>query len=456
MRRRRGIVLTPSGLKRLQDAIHLAEIRDNGGHRFTLEQLSDRINISTKTISRLWSLNSGVDQKTLRLCFSAFDLQLNSDDYTAIGELDEIEEEIDTPSTVSPTLLHLPYPGGPMAVDSPFYINRAPNEELAYREVTQPGCVIRIHAPRGMGKSSLTVRLLNFAESLGYRTILFDCNQIDGSYLTDLNRLLKCFCRRISMDLGVPPRLEDYWDNTVGSKLSCTLYFKQYLLQQLKAPFVLALNEVDCLFEHSPIAMEFFPMLRSWYEAARRDRDWQKVRQVVIYSTEEFPALNINFSPFNVGLPLRLPEFTSEQVQTLARRYGLNWSMEQLEPLITLVGGHPTMVQIAFYHLCCEGMTLEDLLQQAIVDGGVFRFYMRQRWLALQKHPHLVKAMAMLLESDEGVQFDPVLTEQLASQGLIRFEGNGSQFRSQHSPVQPRCYLYRIYFKQQMAVVSML
>jgi hypothetical protein len=440
----------------LQDAIHLAEIRDNGGNRFTLEQLSDRINISTKTISRLWSLQSGVDQKTLRLCFSAFDLQLNSDDYTATGDLEETEEEIDPSPTAPPNLLSLPYPGGPMAVDSPFYINRAPIEELAYREVVQPGCVIRIRAPRGMGKSSLTMRLLHFAESLGYRTILFDCNQIDGSYLTDLNRLLQCFCRRVSMDLGVPPRLEDYWDNTVGTKLSCTLYFKEYLLQQVKTPFVLALNEVDCLFEHPPIAMEFFPMLRSWYESARRDRDWQKVRQVVIYSTGELPTLNINYSPFNVGLPLRLPEFTPEQVQALAHRYGLNWGMEQVEPLITLVGGHPTMIQIAFYHLCCEGMALEDLLQQAIVDGGIFRFYMRQRWLTLQKQPHLVKAMATLLESDEGVQFDPVLTEQLESQGLIRYEDNDSPSRLKNSRVQPRCYLYRVYFKQQMTIVSKL
>ncbi|MBW4498398.1 MAG: hypothetical protein KME57_02110 [Scytonema hyalinum WJT4-NPBG1] len=68
-RRRRGIVLIPIGLKRLQAGILAMEMAQNNGDRFSLNELAD---LSTKTLSRLWSLDTGVDQKTLRLCCKCY------------------------------------------------------------------------------------------------------------------------------------------------------------------------------------------------------------------------------------------------------------------------------------------------------------------------------------------------------------------------------------------------
>ena len=79
-KRKRGVILTPTGLKQLQEAITCCEIAENQGDRWTIEQLSDRMNISAKTLSRLWSRSQGVDRKTLVLCFRAFDLELNKKD----------------------------------------------------------------------------------------------------------------------------------------------------------------------------------------------------------------------------------------------------------------------------------------------------------------------------------------------------------------------------------------
>lgn len=50
------------------------------------------------------------------------------------------------------------------------------------------------------------------------------------------------------------------------------------------------------------------------------------MRLVVIHSTEVYVTLQLNQSPFsNVGFPIELPNFNSEQVQELAKRYGLTW-----------------------------------------------------------------------------------------------------------------------------------
>ncbi|MGB3639576.1 MAG: hypothetical protein WBA39_18670 [Rivularia sp. (in: cyanobacteria)] len=86
-RRRRGIALTASGLKRLQTAIQQAQLQENDGRRFSQEELSNRIGVSTNTLSRLWSLKTGLDSRSVKLCFSAFDLELIDSDYNIWEEV---------------------------------------------------------------------------------------------------------------------------------------------------------------------------------------------------------------------------------------------------------------------------------------------------------------------------------------------------------------------------------
>jgi transcriptional regulator with XRE-family HTH domain len=509
MKRRRGVVLTPIGLQRLQAAILAVEVAENQGQRFTLEELGDRINVSTKTLSRLWSLNSGVDQKTLKLCFSAFNLELRRDDYLPLGNVMSDDAAGTSTSSVPATLdqspslsahlatisplapadatgnlptdnlptdnlpidnlpasdppdlnkpdlnkpdLTLSYPDGPVPLHSSLYIERPPIEALAYQEVLQPGCVIRIRAPREMGKSSLMLRILTFAETQGYYTVNLDCNQIDSSNLTDLNKFLRSFCLRVAMGLGLEPKLNDYWDEDIGSKLSCSLYFKTYLLEQIQQPLVLVLNEIDRFFEYPQFAQEFFPMLRSWYEEARCDENFQKLRLVVVYSTEEYVALDINRSPFNIGLPLRLPEFTQPQVQALAQRHGLNWSIDNVSRLMGMVGGHPALIRIALYYICTQTMSLDQLLQEAMTNGGIFQYHLWRHWVTLLKNPKLVDALAAIVNPDprnpdSSISLDPIQAYKLESQGLIRYAGDRIQFR---------CELYRAYFNHLLSSLRRL
>lgn len=440
MKRKRGIVLTPVGLKRLQAAIQQVEIAENNGDRFTLEEISERSSLSTKTLSRLWSLNSGVDQKTIKLCFSAFNLELHKEDYITLSELEDtelVEQPKRSPVSFS-------YPDGPVALDSSLYIERPPIETLAYQEITQPGCVIRIRAPKQMGKSSLMLRLLYFAEIQGYYTVSLDFNQIDSTWLNDLNKFLRGFCVNVARQLGIEPNLDNYWDEDIGSKLSCSFYFKNHLLEQINSPLVLVLNETDHIFEYPQIAQDFFPLLRSWYEESRRNAKLQKLRLVVVYSTEEYVTLDINRSPFNIGLPLHLPEFSPAQVQDLAQRHGLNWSQQTVTSLMQLVGGHPSLIRIALYHICTQGMSLKDLLQDSISNNNIFYNHLWRQWITLQKNPDLLVAMSTIVNNEKKVNLDPIQVYKLESQGLIRSDGN---------QIQPRCKLYHIFFRQLFSII---
>ncbi|HLO86437.1 MAG TPA: AAA-like domain-containing protein [Nostocaceae cyanobacterium] len=446
MKRRRGVMLTAIGLKKLQTAIQQLEVAKNKGARFTVEKLSERSNLSTKTLSRLLSLNSGVDKKTLNLCFIAFNLELKKEDYTILNESEDLEmfphinfTELVTQKLENKPKFSLSYPDGPVPLDCPFYIERPPIENLAYQEITQPGCVIRIRAPKQMGKSSLMLRLLKFAQMQEYQTVNLNCSQIDTSCLNDLNKFLRGFCLRVANSLEISPNLDDYWDEEIGSKLSCSFYFKNYLLKQIKESLVLAFNEIDQIFEYPELAREFFPMLRSWYEEARTDTDWQKLRLVVVYSTEEYVALDINRSPFNIGLPLNLPEFTQSQVKDLAQRHGLNWSDQEVMALMELVGGHPSLVRIALYYICTQGITLNELLQESIASNSIFHNHLWRQWITLQNNPQLVKAMQTIITSEKGCSIDPIQAYKLESQGLIYHDGK---------QIKPRCELYRAYFRQ--------
>jgi len=85
----------------------------------------------------------------------------------------------------------LEFPGFPVPLGSPFYIPQPLIEELTYREITKAGSVLRIKAPRKMGKSSLLLRILARANSLGFRTVSLDFQQAEEAVLDNLDKFLR-------------------------------------------------------------------------------------------------------------------------------------------------------------------------------------------------------------------------------------------------------------------------
>jgi diguanylate cyclase (GGDEF)-like protein len=340
----------------------------------------------------------------------------------------------------------LEFPSGPVPLNSPFYIDRPLVEELAYREITKPGSVIRIKAPRLMGKSSLLLRILNRAERSGYRTVSLDFQEADAEILASFDGLLRWVCTCIARQLQLPSRLDDYWDEEIGSKVSCTHYLQDYLLAQIDAPLILALNEVNRVFEYPGLEREFLPLLRFWHEQAKQVEIFQKLRLVVVYNTEVYIPLNLNQSPFNVGRPIPLPKFSPEQVRELVRRHGLPWSdkedptVQQLRSLLELLGGHPYLVRLALYHLCHQDVTPEQLWLEAPTQAGIYGDHLRYYWALLQDYPDLLVALEQVVATEDGTELESIAAYQLESVGLVKLEGNRAT---------PSCPLYRLYFLAQ-------
>lgn len=61
-RRKRGVLLTPQGFKKLQTAKSEKESYENNGNRYTLEDLSDRTGLSVDTWMKVLKSEAAVDQ----------------------------------------------------------------------------------------------------------------------------------------------------------------------------------------------------------------------------------------------------------------------------------------------------------------------------------------------------------------------------------------------------------
>ena len=375
------------------------------------------------------------------------DIGSNEELITSTNTDEPDNSEIFSPTSYSPLPTPLPVaepelPSGQVRLASAFYVERVPFEAQCYKEISQPGALIRIKAPRQMGKTSLMARILYQAKELGYRTVPLSFQHADAAVFTNLNELLQWFCARITRKLRLRYQVDEYWTDTYGSKDNCTIYFEDCLLSESEQPLVLGLDEVDRVFQYPKIADDFFGLLRAWYEnAGYGDQDsglWEKFRLVVVHSTEVYIPLNVNQSPFNVGLPIELPEFTSEQVQDLTQRHGLTWNMAQIEQLMSIVGGHPYLVRVALYHMATRQITLEQLLQVAPTEAGLYGDHLRRHLWTLQQHPKLAAAFAKVVTASEPVELESVQAFKLHSMGLVQLQGNY---------VTPRFDLYRQYFR---------
>ena len=338
-------------------------------------------------------------------------------------------------------------------VPPPSYVERPPVEQTCFEALMQPGALVRIKAPALMGKTQLMEYTLDRLVVQDVRTAVLSFELADRQvHFSNLDRFLRWFCINLSLELGVPNAIDDYWDEAgVGSKVSCTNYVEGYLLaasdpalaQSNQHPLVLCLDDVDLLFPYPNIYADFFGLLRSWHEKARRRKRWQKLRLCIVHATDVYIQLNINQSPFNVGVPLELPEFTPDQILALAQQHGVSADVD-LTPLIDWVGGHPYLLELAFDALNRPGQTLDSLLQTAPTESGIFAHHLREHWLGVRDNPALVYTLRQVMSSANPVQIESVHAYPLQRMGLIRLQGNQAE---------PRCRLYRSYLMTQLSTI---
>jgi hypothetical protein len=338
-------------------------------------------------------------------------------------------------SAASAENLGVAMPVGGVNIDSSFYIERAAIDSRCYEAILQPSSLIRIKSPHQMGKTSLMDRILHRSLSQGGRAVKVNFQGADRSIFEDLDALLQWFCNKISWKLKLPQQAGEWWSDTFGSKDNCTSYFEEFILPAADSPLVLGLDDVDRLFQYPLVAADFFGLLRAWYEESGLG-EWGKLRIIIAHSTEVYIPLGSDESPFNVGLPIELPEFTFEQVRELVQQYGLRWTEDSTVRLMAMVGGHPYLIRLALYYIAQQDMDLGELLAIAPTDAEPYGEHLRRLWNNIKNEPALLAALQKVIGAETAVEIEPELSFRLYSMGIVVRKGN---------QIEPRCQLYRIF-----------
>lgn len=347
--------------------------------------------------------------------------------------------EVLPPQGLQPSL---EWPEGQVPLHSPFYIDRPPIEEQCRSALAQSGSLLRIRAPRQMGKSSLLLRIAHWAETQGDRSLCLNLQLANRRVFNSSDTFLQWFCASLLMTFehsteGVPgltqtgfDRVSEAWQLAplIGSNQCCKAFLEQHLLGQSIGAMTLILDAVDRVFEYPDIADDFFGLLRALHEEGKHNPLWQRLRLVLAHATEVYIPLDLNKSPFNVGIPIELPDFTFSQVQHLAERYPLGWSGAALQRLVETIGGHPYLIRLALYH-GAQNSGPEELLANLSTEAGIYRDHLRRQGWYLETHPPLLAAMRQVLAEPQGVQLPSPLAFQLQSLGLIYFTGNQARIR---------------------------
>ena len=354
---------------------------------------------------------------------------------------DSIPQPLPSAQPVSlkvPPEMQLEMPEGTMDLESQFYVARS-GDAIALETVGRQGVTITIKGPRQMGKSSLLIRTMAAAVEAGKRVAFLDFQLFDKTALTDGDRFFRQFCAWLTDELELADQVEKYWESPLGNSQRCTRYMQRYLLKEIGGPLVLAMDEVESVFD-SDFRSDFFSMLRSWHNNRASTPIWKQLDLVLVTSTEPYQLIeNLNQSPFNVGQVIELVDFTPEQVADLIGRHGGALNGQQAEQLMTLLGGHPYLVRRALYLLASGQFGWADLLAEVGADRGPFGDHLRYHLFRMNDKPDLIQGMLQVIRnqtcSDERVFF------KLRGAGLVRRE---------RQTVLPRCQLYAEYFGEHL------
>jgi AAA-like domain len=331
-------------------------------------------------------------------------------------------------------------PEGALRFNSHFYVERSKMESDCYQQILERGSMIRIKAPKLMGKTSLLNRITKHAETNEYQLVRLDFRDIDGGEkLINTNEFFDWFCFNISQQLKLECNID--LQARGGILVNCKKYFQTEVLEAINCPLVLALEEIDCIFHYEEIAQEFLKMLRSWFEETKKTDIWENLRMVLLHSTNVYVELPHNQSPFNVGFPVELKEFSQPNILDLARRHQLSWEIDEVMALMAIIGGYPYLVRKALYHLHDSNLSLAEILENAATDVGIYREHLQSHWAKLQNLElvELKDALKKVVLADSSVKLKQVLEFKLLSTGLVK--------QNQHG-ITPSCQLYRDYFAE--------
>ncbi len=348
------------------------------------------------------------------------------------------------------------------------YVPHHSIEKFCYQELEEEGALLRIQAPPKMGKTLLLSRLINGSKEKGYRSVCINLRQTQAKNLRTVDQFLQWFCIYIAEELGIEistllvkegvKSFPEYWDkiDKGNANQTCKEFFEKNLLSH-ELPLILGIDDIENIFPEKEIIVNFLSMIRSWHEDAKSNSSKFNNLRLILTYTEEYPFIDINLSPFNVGECVNLQELTEEQVEQLFYQHGVNNESTKIRQLMGLVGGNPYLINIAIKAVNRGVKTIDEIIQESANEGGVYGEYLRSQVLVflsvIEKEEIISQEDKSVLKSIlKGEYKDHIKTKRklsLSFNSKIMTNLNRLGFIKWNKDCpEPQCKLYQEYFKR--------
>lgn len=388
-RRKRGVILSLQGWQKLQEARHEAEILENDGARFTLEELSYRTQLAPFTVSKVLAREEGVDKQTLVYFFRGFGLELAKSDYVRAGNG---EVGRDSP--------HPPIPPSPQhqdwgeAVDVSIFFGRT--EELSKLEswIVNDHCrLIAVLGMGGIGKTTLAIKLAQQIQA-GFEFVVWRSLRNSPPLGELLSNLLHFFAK------GQPLNLSENLSNV--TRVATPVLVSQFMAHLRSHRCLIVLDNAESILAsgeqcgHYQAGYEDYGQLLQFVgETAHQScivlTSREKPQQIVAIEGETLPVRSIQLSGLNAIAALEL-------IKTKNFFYG---SDTQWQHLIQHYAGNPLALKIIATTIgeLFAGNVTEFLAQGSTVFSSIYDLLSQQfqrlsalekdlmYWLAINREP---------------------------------------------------------------------
>lgn len=332
-------------------------------------------------------------------------------------------------------------------VNSPnnrIYIQRSNIQIKCYRNINN-GDSFRIKGSKGMGKTELLKHLVNYAHNQQYLTISINFYSAPNEIFNDLRAFHNWVFNQIRVELSLNNEFATYdqnYDDNYDPNTNASSYLMRILNQIQNGRLLLALDNADKLFT-STIRDDVGGLWRSWCDNGIGNQQIrQKMMMIIAHATDNYPDYNINQSPFQGIPPITLLDWDQSQIREIAQtQYNLTITDADIQILMSLIGGHPRLIEIAMEYLHYENSNVNYLVNEiATTDESPFCDYLDEILRHLEElsalrdvYQRLINGYAQL----QMISLNQLDKYHLQAMGLIRYE-NGI-------PI-PKYKIYKEYF----------
>jgi len=369
-----------------------------------------------------------------------------------------VEEIIN--SSVKPTvdLRKLEAVGGAMALDSPYYVVRAIDDDFL-AAIEKRESIVLVKGSRQIGKTSLLARGLQKARETGAKVAFIDFQSLNFDKLKTIDDFFEALATQLIKRLKLKFSYKDCWDG-ISEGSDCFRDFIIEVLSQIPEQIVWGMDEVDRLFS-CDYGSEVFGLFRYFHNARATEPDepWKRLTLALAYATEARLFIkDANQSPFNVGIRLELTDFSLTEVDWLNQKIKEECSLpeaplrnqSELEDFYALLNGHPFLVRASLDAMVRDNLTWAEYKEVILGESGLFGEHLRRILELLHRDEDMYEAVKSILSSKPFPAKDSTGKPFPAEDIFYRLESSGLMTGKSSLTAKPRCRLYDGYLRKHL------